>query len=129
MKRRCFKKYDKRYNCYGGRGITVCDEWLGENGFINFYNWSVQNGYDENLPKGKCTIDRIDNNGNYEPNNCRWVDLKTQARNKGNNHIIEINGEKLCVVEFAEKYHLNYSTVLTNIHRNKNILDMIGEIK
>lgn len=122
MRRRCHNQNDKKYNLYGGRGITVCPAW--RNDFKIFYDWAINNGYAETL-----TIDRIDVNGNYEPNNCRWVNWKEQARNKRNNHIVEINNQKLTLVEFAEKYHLNYSTVLTNIHRNKNILDMIGEIK
>lgn len=67
MKKRCYNNNDKRYHRYGGRGITVCAEWLDKkNGFINFYNWAMANGYQDDL-----TIDRINNDGNYEPSNCR----------------------------------------------------------
>lgn len=69
---------------YGKKGIRVCAEWLGEKGFINFYNWSMQNGYkEEKLPSGrnKYTIDRIDGTKGYSPDNCRWVDYETQACN------------------------------------------------
>ena len=76
IKGRCYNKYDKAYPNYGGRGILLCDEWLD---FKAFYNWSIHNGYQEDL-----TIDRINNDGNYEPNNCRWVDMKTQSRNRRN---------------------------------------------
>lgn len=82
MKRRCYDENFKQYKDYGGRGITICDEWTGENGLQNFAKWAYANGYDENALRGKCTIDRINNDGNYEPSNCRWVDMKTQAKNK-----------------------------------------------
>lgn len=79
MKARCNNKNHDSYHNYGGRGIRVCEEWI--NDFNAFYEWAIQNGYDENAKQGECTIDRIDNDGNYEPFNCRWVDMKTQAKN------------------------------------------------
>lgn len=80
MKGRCNNPSYKIYKNYGGRGISVCNEWLDEeNGFINFYNWAVENGYKE---RSGLSIDRVDVNGNYEPNNCRWVDNKVQVINR-----------------------------------------------
>jgi hypothetical protein len=77
MKDRVFNTKNKRYSDYGGRGITICDEW--KNDFMSFYNWAITNGYEED--KG-LSIDRIDNDGNYEPNNCRWTTNTIQCRNQ-----------------------------------------------
>ena len=85
VKARCFNVKNKDYKNYGGRGITVCDEW--KNSFQIFHDWAINNGYQENF-----TIDRIDNNGNYCPENCRWVDIYIQANNKRDNHKITFNG-------------------------------------
>ena len=80
MKTRCYNSNSPDYKNYGGRGITICEEWLKD--YLSFRNWAEANGYDENAKKMQCTIDRIDVNGNYEPSNCRWVSAKIQARNK-----------------------------------------------
>ena len=83
MKERCLTVTNKDYPNWGGRGITICEEW--RNDFAAFREWSLANGYDEHL-----TIDRVDNDGNYEPGNCRWVTLQEQAQNrrKPKNHNI-----------------------------------------
>ena len=97
MKTRCFCKNDYHYKWYGAKGITICQEWLDD--FMSFYNWSLENGYKDNL-----TIDRIDVNGNYEPSNCRWIDHKTQCNNRHNSRYIEINGEKKTLAQWCEIY-------------------------
>ena len=106
MINRCYRKNGKFYKDYGGRGITVCDEW--KNDFQSFYDWAYANGYDENAEFGKCTIDRIDNNGNYEPNNCRWVDNYVQANNKRKNLKLKINGEIDNISNWSKRLNLSY---------------------
>lgn len=80
IKQRCFNKNTKEYHYYGGRGITMCDEW--KNNFESFEKWALSNGYDEHAKRGECTLDRINNDGNYEPLNCRWVTMKEQCKNR-----------------------------------------------
>ena len=114
IKRRCYTVSHIEYTRYGGRGITVCEEWLHD--FQAFYDWAMANGYRDDL-----TIDRIDVNGNYEPSNCRWVTQKEQQNNRSNNHRITYNGETLTAMQFAEKYKMNYSTLITRLSRGWSI--------
>lgn len=80
MRSRCYNPNATSYENYGARGIRICDEWL--NDFGEFEAWAMAAGYDPDAPRGKCTIDRIDNDGNYEPSNCRWVSMSEQRRNE-----------------------------------------------
>ena len=82
IKQRCNNSNNPIYKYYGERGIKLCEEWT--NDFNVFREWAIKNGYDENAKRGKCTIDRIDVNGNYEPSNCRWVSMAEQNLNKRN---------------------------------------------
>ena len=82
MKNRCYNEHSDDYKYYGGRGIKICDEWLGS--YSAFKEWALTHGYNETAKRGACTIDRIDVNGNYEPNNCRWVSMSVQSKNRRN---------------------------------------------
>lgn len=106
MKSRCYNENVKDFSRYGGRGITICPEWLGEHGFENFAKWSFENGYAENL-----SIDRKDNDKGYSPDNCRWVTQKEQQNNKRNNRKIMHNGETHTMSEWADIYGINPHTL------------------
>lgn len=107
---RCENKNNKRYANYGGRGIKMCDEW--RQSFAAFRLWATSNGYIEGQ-----TLDRIDNNGNYEPQNCRFADYITQANNRTNNHILNIDGVKMTIAQAAQKYDITYSTLRARLRR------------
>lgn len=109
IKKRCYNTSNRDYIHYGGRGIAVCDEW--RNSYLTFKDWAINNGYSDNL-----TIDRIDVNGNYEPNNCRWVTMKQQARNSSHNRYVTINNKTHCLSEWCEILNLNYRNVLNRIN-------------
>lgn len=115
MKSRCYNSNDTNYKHYGARGITICDEWKDD--VKVFYDWAMANGYDDKAKKYKCTIDRIDVNKGYSPENCRWVDMKIQGRNKRSNRIIAINGESHCLVEWCEILNLKYKKVSDRINK------------
>lgn len=109
MKRRCYQKHNKRWEKYGGRGIKVCPEWL--NDFQAFFNWSMTNGYADNL-----TIDRIHMDGDYSPENCRWADNFQQANNRSNNHYITYHGETKTMMEWSKVLNVNYSALRRRIN-------------
>lgn len=110
MKSRCYNPHDKSYLRYGGRGIKICDEW--KTNYILFRTWALENGYSKEL-----TIDRIDVNGNYEPDNCRWVDLTVQANNKRNNVFITYNNETHTLAEWARITGIEYRVLSARYRR------------
>lgn len=116
MKERCYNKNHMYYNNYGGRGITICDEWLGKDGLKNFGEWALKNGYNDNL-----SIDRIDNNANYCPKNCRWSTHFEQQNNTRHNYKIEYNGETLSLSEASRKYKINIHTLCNRLKKWKDI--------
>lgn len=108
MKKRCCNPNEPAYKNYGGRGIKVCNEWL--NSFFAFREWATENGYSDDL-----SIDRIDVNGNYCPENCRWVDAKTQCNNRRNNHAITFMGETHTISEWSKITGIHQDVILYRI--------------
>lgn len=119
MKNRCNNPKNRRHKFYYDKGIKVCNEW--QKNFMSFYKWAMENGYKENL-----TIDRIDNNGNYEPNNCRWATITEQNNNQSNNIRIYYNNITYNVKDFCKKYKIKRCTLMQRLKNNWNIEKIIN---
>ena len=110
MRQRIYNHKHKSFNDYGGRGITICEEW--DKSYIAFRTWAIANGYEKGL-----TIDRIDNEKGYCPENCRWVSQKTQANNRRNNTVITYLGESKTISEWADVFHIKSGTLTQRIRK------------
>ena len=110
IKTRCFDTKCDCYYRYGGRGITMCKDW--QMSYESFRDWALNNGYDKTL-----TIDRINNNGNYEPNNCRWANNKTQSNNTNRTIILEYKNSKYSIKELATLFNVNYKKFYYGIRK------------
>lgn len=117
---RCYKPYNNRYYLYGARGITVCDEW--KNDRTAFYEWAVNNGYEDNL-----SIDRIDVNKGYSPENCRWVTAKIQANNRTTNKNITINGETHTMAEWSDIKGISQKNIWSRIKLGWSAEDAVNK--
>ena len=116
MKQRCYCPNYKNYSCWGGRGIKVCDKWLN-----SFENFLADMG---EKPSSKHSLDRIDNNQDYTPENCRWATRKEQHRNKNNNFLITFNNKTLILADWAEKYQLSSTTIKRKIKKGVSLEDI-----
>lgn len=122
MKTRCYCKSQNSYGRHGGRGIIVCDEWLHD--FITFKDWALSHGYIEGL-----TLDRIDNDGNYTPANCRWVTQKVQSRNKCNTIYVLFRGKKTTLVEAVESLEIPYQKAIYKYRKGQIISNEIKPLE
>lgn len=109
MRRRCYCPENHEYHYYGGRGIGVCSEWSSS--FIAFYEWAMANGYNDNL-----TIDRIDHDKGYSPDNCRWVSMKVQNNNRRCNKLATFNNETKTLAEWSDAVGIPYKTLYARVH-------------
>lgn len=118
MKARCYNKNSKAFPRYGGRGITICDEWLSDK--KKFFEWAFENGYKDGL-----TIDRIDNDGMYEPSNCRWSTYKVQANNTSKNRRVKWNGESHSLAEWQDILGISQKTIGYRLRRGWTVADAL----
>lgn len=114
MKQRCYNKNNKCYKQYGKSGITVCKEWI--HNFNNFKNWSIENGYKKGL-----SIDRINSTKGYYPDNCRWIPISEQPKNRKTNVYVNYNGEIITVKEFSNKTKYTYNAIMHHFYRHGNL--------
>lgn len=119
MKTRCFNPNDKDYKYYGGKGITVCREWL--NDFQSFYEWAMSNGYRDGL-----SIDRQDANSDYCPSNCRWSTVKEQNNNTSRNRLITYNGDTKTLKQWEEKTGISRYTISSRLDSGWSIEDALS---
>lgn len=110
MKTRCCNPNSKAFPRYGGRGITICDEWLNDS--LTFCEWAMTNGYQDDL-----TLDRIDNDGPYSPENCRFISMTEQQHNRSNNRNITYQGETHCVTEWSRRLGINQTVLCRRLDR------------
>lgn len=118
MKSRCCNTNNSHYKNYGGRGVRICEEWL--HNFVNFYDWALKNGYSDDL-----SIDRINNNGNYEPSNCRWVDPVVQGNNRRTNQILEFDGERKTVKEWSDEIGMPDQTIYKRLEAGWSVEEIL----
>jgi len=114
MRRRCYSLNFKQYSDYGGRGISVCSEWRSD--FVSFLRWALDNGWEKGL-----TLDRINNDGNYEPKNCRWATWREQLTNTRRNHMIEYNGKTKTITEWSEELNIHVNTLTKRLTAWKDV--------
>lgn len=123
MKQRCSNPNSASYERYGGRGIKVCEEWAKN--FQSFYAWAMGSGYDPEAKRGECTLDRIDVNGDYCPENCRWSTAKEQGNNRRSNVVVEINGEAKTLSQWANEINIPYGIIYSRYKKGITGCDLL----
>ena len=127
IKGRCYNTNDPRYSSYGGRGIVMCDEWRDNP--VAFIEWAYENGYDDNAKYGETTIDRIDNNKGYSPENCRIANQIVQNNNRRTNRRITYNGKTHTVSEWSRIINIGQSVIHNGLNKGKTIGQIIADYK
>ena len=126
MRQRCYNPNNNAYHNYGGRGISICAEW---DDFAAFREWAYSTGYKENAPRGTFTIDRIDVDGDYSPNNCRWSNMKVQSNNKRETLYLEYNHERRPLSEWASIIGVDYTTIWKRYRNGLSADEILKPVK
>lgn len=133
MKTRCYNKNRRYYHLYGGRGIKVCPGWSDSRmGYPNFYKWAIENGYKyepfPNNKRNKWSLDRIDNNKDYSPDNCRWADIETQNNNRRAEKTIEYKGEVMAIKTVLKQHNTTVQTFYYLLKQGLNEVEALDYI-
>ena len=120
---RCNNPNSSKYHNYGGRGIKVCQEWIES--YDTFAQWAFDSGYAPLAKRGECTLDRVDVNGNYEPNNCRWITNSEQQLNRRNNHLITYNGKTQTVKEWGIELGIPDKKLRWHLQQGKSLEEIV----
>lgn len=115
IKNRCLNPNSKHYHDYGGRGIKVCDEWVED--YAVFRGWAYENGFNDSVPKKYQSLDRVDNDGPYSPDNCAWHTAIQQCNNRRGNRVVEYNGERHTLAEWGRKLNIPDDTLLKRLNK------------
>lgn len=115
IKNRCYNPKTTNYKYYGGKGISMCEDW--KNNFASFMEWAVKNGYDESAKSQECTLDRIDNSKGYSPDNCKWANHIEQCNNQSSNRIFTYNEKTMTMSEWAREVGMKYTTLRARIRK------------
>lgn len=118
MKARCYNRRSVNYKRYGGRGIHICEEWLKDK--RTFFKWAFENGYNASL-----TLDRVDNNGDYSPENCKWSTYKEQNNNRRSNVFLDVCGQRKTIAQWADIYGVKKATIWARLKRGWNVEDAV----
>ena len=121
IKQRCLNPNNPRFDYYGGRGVSICNQWVQD--FISFYTWSLANGWEDGLQ-----IDRIDNNGNYGPSNCRFTTNQINSTNRRDSHNIKVYNQTLNRSEIARKFNIPYGKLRHRLGKGQDVHQILREL-
>lgn len=126
MRQRCNNPNHHAYSNYGGRGIKICPEWED---FASFRDWAYKNGYDDNAPRGALTLDRINVDGNYSPDNCRWISMTDQCTNRRDSVSITYNGETRTLIDWSKITGIKYCTLWKRYIQGLDPSKILSQVK
>ena len=125
MRQRCLCTKHPSYKFYSKNGITVCGEWMGEDGFANFKKWALENGYDYSKDRKEQSLDRVDNLKGYSPDNCRWVSHSQNCKNTSRNVELTYDGKTMVITDWAKEVGLSVGAIRNRMKKTDNVEEIL----